>query len=439
MLNRHQRLMLFGAVIFAAIGGSVACNDHASDAQDSSIELTIVDPSLGATREMRSLEDAFTRSTGIRIRSVMGSERTSRMFDEQRDWLKAGSTVPDVCFLDNVWAGSLANYLVDLSSYVPQKELSDIIPEVLKAYVVEGRLIAVPNGTNFPILLYRADLLKEYGFKRPPETWGELERMALAIQTGERKKGNKDFWGYVWEGAATEALTCVGQEYQISSGGGQILEVDHTVSVNNRRALRAFERATGWINRISPIGTSAYVEEDVQNVWEAGNAAFARNWIEAYSSSQSETVATRGKFGIAVMPHDPGEQSASTVGGWGFGVSRNSRHRKEAAGLVRFLTDRSAQKWRLENLADLPALASLYSDRQTMNSVSFLSPIQATLFRSGVARPSSLARDQYAQVSATYARELNSILTKRVTAAEGVARLERELVAITGFTPRAVR
>ena len=54
---------------------------------------------------------------------------------------------------------------------------------------------------NIGVLLYRVDLLQQYGYRAPPKTWEELENMAERIQAGERAKGNKEFWGFVWQGA----------------------------------------------------------------------------------------------------------------------------------------------------------------------------------------------------------------------------------------------
>jgi trehalose/maltose transport system substrate-binding protein len=67
--------------------------------------------------------------------------------------------------------------------------------------------------------------------------------MAKRIQTGARAKGKKDFWGFVWQGAEAEALTCNALEWQIAEGGGRIVESDRTISVNNPAAIRAWQRA----------------------------------------------------------------------------------------------------------------------------------------------------------------------------------------------------
>src|SRR5260370_8373250 len=106
--------------------------------------------------------------------------------------------------------------------------------------------------------------------------------MAERIQAGERAKGKKDFWGYVWQGAATEALTCNALEWQFAEGGGRIIENDKTISVNNPAAIRAWQRARHWIGWISPPSVVAYSELDSMNVWDSGGAAFRRTWQSRY-------------------------------------------------------------------------------------------------------------------------------------------------------------
>ena len=74
-------------------------------------------------------------------------------------------------------------------------------------------------------------LLTKYGYRLPPQTWSELEKMAFRIQEGERAAGDQNFWGLVWPGAADECLTCLALEWQASEGGGRIIESNRTISV----------------------------------------------------------------------------------------------------------------------------------------------------------------------------------------------------------------
>ena len=77
------------------------------------------------------------------------------------------------------------------------------------------------HGSQMPALLYyRTDLLEKYGYKEPPKTWEELTEMAKKIQDGERKAGKPDFQGFVFQGKASESVTCNAIEWVYSYGGG---------------------------------------------------------------------------------------------------------------------------------------------------------------------------------------------------------------------------
>ena len=95
--------------------------------------------------------------------------------------------------------------------------------------------MAIPHHAYVGVLLYRTDLLHQYGYRAPPKTWDELEAMAARIQAGERARGEAKFWGFVWQGAAGEDLTCAGLEWQLAAGAGRIIEDD--TSMSSPRAL----------------------------------------------------------------------------------------------------------------------------------------------------------------------------------------------------------
>ena len=151
--------------------------------------------------------------------------------------------------IDVTWLGVLRDDLIDLKPYLPA-ETSAIGPGLASSYVVDGKVVAIPLHINGGILAYRADLLREYGYLHPPRTWDELEKMALRIQQGERAKGKKNFWGYLFPGAAVESLTCNALEWQMSQGGGTIIESDRTISVNEscRHPLVATSEALDWLD-----------------------------------------------------------------------------------------------------------------------------------------------------------------------------------------------
>ena len=160
--------------------------------------------------------------------------------------------------------------------------------------------------------------------------------MAKKIQEGERAAGKPDFQGFVFQGKASESVTCNAIEWIYSFDGGTIVEPDKKVTINNPNAIKALETAKGWVGTISPKGVTTYGEEEARNVWQAGNAAFMRNWPYAYALGNDPKSVIAGKFDITVLPKG-GEngKNAAALGGWQLMVSAYSKAPDAAADLVR--------------------------------------------------------------------------------------------------------
>src|SRR3984885_7414023 len=148
----------------------------------------------------RALLQQFTQETGIRVKNIPIAEHTRDYLDLARKLLADGSGA-DLLNIDLIWSPILEPDLIDLRPALAA-EIPQLEPELLSSYTVNGKLVAVPFNVPLGGLEYRTDLLREYGYDHPPRTWNELESMAERIQTGERAKGVKDFWGYVWQGNA---------------------------------------------------------------------------------------------------------------------------------------------------------------------------------------------------------------------------------------------
>jgi trehalose/maltose transport system substrate-binding protein len=290
---------------------------------------------------------------------------------------------------------------------------------------VDGKLVALPHNLNEGLLFYRTDLLGKYGYSAPPRTWEELEAMSRRIQAGERAAGNKDFWGFVWEGAPSEALTCNALEWQASEGGGTILDEHGNVTVNNPNTIRAWSRAAGWVGTISPPGVTAYKEWDAFNIWQAGKAAFMRNWTNAYVAARAETSSMPGHFDIGPLPRGR-SGFAATLGGNGYGVSRYSRHPREAAKLVRFLTSLEGQARRCRRSAEPPTIPALYKDPDVLGPNAYVSRV-LQVYEGSASRPSMTGGNMYPDVSRAYFEAVHGVLTHKQSAAEAANDLEKRL------------
>jgi len=256
--------------------------------------------------------------------------------------------------------------------------------------------------------------------------------MAFRIQQGERTRGDKNFWGFVWPGAPDEGLTCLALEWQMSEGGGRIIEANQTVSVNNRHAVRAWQRAAHWIGWISPPNVTSYEEWDATNHFEnSGEAAFRHAWTSDYFLTNQVERPTYGKTGITSVP-DGTTAAAGTLGGFGLGVSRTSKHQSEAVALVRFLLHKESELEQLRAAAELPATAEFYRLPTILKAYSRSRTVQPP--GSGiVSRPSTLTGRNYDKVSRAYADAVHSVLMRKKSAPDAAAALESEIMQITGF------
>lgn len=380
------------------------------------------------------MSQQFTRETGVHVRDIPTPESTFDQLELYRKLLRQEASGADLLGIDPIWSELLAPDLIDLQPYLAA-DIASVMPQLLPSYTVGGKLVAIPYQVNIGSLEFRSDLLREYGYDQPPGTWDELEAMALRIQTGERAKGNKDFWGFVWQGAMAEALTCNALEWQAAEGGGRIVESDRTISVNNPAAIRAWQRAKRWIGWISPPGVVVYRERDSMNLFDAGKAAFNRVWLgtSPARSGPSNQVFWRGleprvPSGFTSVPGGPGG-SAGTLGGSGLAVARRSAHPQEAVKLVRFLLH--AQIELIEKHGNPSGGEPEFYNGQSASTHSANSIHSASV----VDRPAIETGSHYVEVSAAYVSAVHSVLTGQRAAPKAAAELEKQLIRITGFRP----
>jgi len=372
---------------------------------------------------------AFTEATGIAVEFVRGENQADARLQSYRQQWAAESGENDVYQVDVIWPGVVAAHAIDLNESL--SELAALhFPAIVENNTVNGALTGVPWFTDAGLLYYRTDLLDKYGLT-PPTTWDELTTSAQTIQDGERAT-NETFTGYVFQGNAYEGLTCNGLEWQVSNGGGSIIEPDGTVSINNPQAIEAFERAAGWVGTISPQDVTTYIEQDSLNAWVAGNAAFMRNWPYAFAASQdTANSAVAGLIDVSPLPAGSGEgaRNADTLGGWQLMVSRYSTKQEAAIEFVRFMCSPEVQTSFAIERSHLPTIVSVYDDPAVAAASEFIPRLKDVFQGGAVARPSSVTGDLYPEISATYSSQLNAVLTGATAAADAVASMEEDFTA----------
>jgi trehalose/maltose transport system substrate-binding protein len=372
----------------------------------------------------------FEDQTGIHVEAVRPGNDTTAVLSTYLSDLRSGSPSADVYSIDIVWPGMLSDFAEDLKHSFGAAP--GIASTLVENNTINGKLVAIPYFMEISVLYYRTDLLQKYGFHKPPATWDELESQARMIQEGERKIGHRQFWGYLWQGSASEALTCNALEWQESEGGHGLLDADGSISIEALRTAAAWERAHRWIGTISPPEVVNQLEDDSLRLWTNGDAAFMRNWPYAYRESQRESSKVGGKVGVAILPRSrvAGGRHADVVGGFQLMVSNRSAHKDAAIELVRFMTSPQVQRFNAINRGYAPTRQDLYEDPAVLKSNPLFVSLRDALINGAITRPSTAAGSRYGALSTAYFSAVRRTLIGQATAPAAVAELTKKLKLI---------
>lgn len=393
-------------------------------------ELSIVHGAVGKDQEvLRSNLDRFEEKTGHTVTIVSMPERTTDQFAQYKLWLAAHSSDIDVYRLDVIWAPQLAEHFIDLTDATADI-IDEFVPAAVESQTVDGKLVALPMFLGAPALYYRADLLEEYG-KEVPETWEEMTETAREIMQAEREAGNDDMWGYVFQGAPYEGLTCNAMEWIASYGGGRIVAPDGDITVQNDQAADALTLAASWVGDISPEGVLNYAEEDARGVFQSGNAVFMRNWNYAYALVNGEDSPIKDGVEVTTLPAGESGEGASILGGSHLGVAKYSEHQDAAVELVRFLNNEESQRVRAIEASRPPTLSALYQDEEIAEKQPFI-PLWKPVIDNAIVRPSAPTKEDYNEVSSEIWTAAHDVMAGEMDAESAIARLNARLERLKG-------
>lgn len=371
----------------------------------------------------------------VNVEVVQGPDSATDRYALYLQLFEAQSNDADILEIDVIWPGDLSEHLVDFYQYDGvEEDMQAHFDAIVENNTVDGKLVGLPAFTDAGLLYYRTDLLEQYGFDGPPETWTELQEMATTIMEGEGAD-NPDFTGYVWQGEAYEGLTCDALEWIASFGGGSIISPEGEIEVFNEQTIAALDAAASWVGTISPEAVTGFQEEDARQIFQTGNAVFMRNWPYAYSLAIGDDSAIADSVAIAPLPAGEGEGAApaGTLGGWQMGVSAYSANPDVAVDVARFLTSEDEQLQRALTVSNLPTIEAVYESQELLDSpVAWFAEL-LPVFQNAVARPSTVSAPRYNEVSREFFSAVHDVLTGASDAETAMGELEITLEDLTGL------
>lgn len=354
---RHPQTIQTFALLVLVVFLSMACGKREEVTGKESLRITI-DPVESLVEVTTTLTNRFTEETGIPVEIHLGPRSISERLNLYQQMLGSRASGMDVYLIDVIWIGHFPGQFIDLREHF-HDQIEAFFPAIIENNTLHGELVAIPWFTDVGMIFYRKDLLEKYGID-PPDTWDELEEAAVAIQEGERAAGNPDFWGFIWQGAPRESLTCNFVEWLATHGVRSMINEEGDFALDRSLAVAALDRAVGWIGHITNPETLEWYELQSVESFRDGNAAFLRYWSFGWGSLNAPGEELAGRVGVLKIPTAGGAPSGC-LGGWQFALSRSSGNQENAVKLLKFLTSEDAQR-EMAHAGFLPTRPNLYED-----------------------------------------------------------------------------
>ena len=181
--------------------------------------------------------------------------------------ISGGSSTPDVFMGDVIWPAQFGAHqlAVPLSDYLPASYLAQFAPGLVAGASYKGKVYGSPLFEDQGFMYYRKDLLAKEGLS-PPTTWEQLESDAQKLQKAGLVK-----YGFVWQGASYEGLTCNFMEYLASAGGTATNSAYTTATLDSPAAIKAVTFMRSLITSgVTPAAITTFQEPQAMATFQTG-------------------------------------------------------------------------------------------------------------------------------------------------------------------------
>ena len=319
--------------------------------------------------------------------------------------ISGGSATPDVFMGDVIWPAQFGAHqlAVPLSDYLPSSYWTRFAPGLVSGATYNSKVYGSPLFEDQGFLYYRKDLLTKEHLP-VPTTWDQLISDSETLQKAGLVK-----YGYVWQGASYEGLTCNFMEYLTDAGGTATNSGYTSASLDSPAAVKAVTLMRQLITTgVSPAAVSTFQEAQSMSTFASGQAAFLRNWDYAYADSQVAGTPTVGKVGVAPLPTFTGMAypGYSNIGGWNLYINPHSKNIAADLTFIQFMSSTTAQMDLVNLASSIPTVESV----RTSPSVIAANPVLATVPKTKLV-PRPAGTPNYPQLSTAIYQNVNSALS----------------------------
>ena len=336
--------------------------------------------------------------------------------------ISGGSATPDVFMGDVIWPAQFGAHqlAVPLSDYLPTSYWTQFAPGLVAGASYKGKVYGSPLFEDQGFMYYRKDLLAKAGLT-PPTTWEQLESEAKTLVSKHLVK-----YGFVWQGASYEGLTCNFMEYLASAGGTATKSDYTTATLDSPAAIKAVTFMRSLVTSgVTPAAITTFQEAQAMNTFAAGDSAFLRNWDYAYSEATSPATSklTAAQVGVEPMPAFAGQPTPgySNIGGWNMYINPHSKNFNLDLTFIKYLASQQAQTILATKYSEIPTTTLVRGSA----SIAALNPVLAIVSKTKLV-PRPAGTPNYPALSTAIYTNVNAALAGSTSPSAAMAAAESQ-------------
>lgn len=268
----------------------------------------------------------------------------------------AAGTEADIFYVDS--ADSLAyiekNAIVPLDDYLDKNQVNDFNKNLLDAFSKDGKIYGLPKDYNPLVMFVNTDMMAKAG-ATVPKNWSELkETLATLKEAGKKGLLGKDF-------KYPMAMVNNGERVApfVLQNGGNIYNINtNSFEFDSQAASEGYDFYYDLVKN-----KFAETPQALGEVWEGESFSKGKTAIiytGGWNIPFMKTSAPSLKYTIEKLPQ--GKNEGTMVFTVCYAMGKSTKHPKESAELIQFLTGAEAQKMTIESGLGLPSLTSLETE-----------------------------------------------------------------------------
>ncbi|MCY0899792.1 MAG: ABC transporter substrate-binding protein [Firmicutes bacterium] len=339
-----------------------------------------------------------------------------------------GGNPPTISQLNPSWAAEFVKTgsLVDLTPFIRSKagfSLKPFYQNLLAAGQFNGQQYALPFNVSAAVMYYNVTQFKRAGIKSPPTTWAQFEADARKLSTGGRH---------------AFAITLVHpypfRAFVVQAGGSFVLpngKPNPAIFTPTGAATRAVALWANMVKNGSAVLTQGYGS---QTDFANGTSSILEG-TSAFYPYLAQAVGKRFPIGVAPLPGDVVNGSASFGGYLGIFSKATPAQKTAAEEFVKFLTSRVGQTiWMQDSEGYLPVRSDVLS---VPSAKKFLAthPAQRVALSVFARSPMSPKVAWWPDFSTDLINDVTAVLDKKMTPAQAMHTAYQEALTVYANSP----